>query len=311
MSRIRRYKTNFVESFDGTKIHYTSQGEGIPVVLCNGFVCDTIYYTYLVKHLRDKFRVVTWDYRGHGKSALPADVENVTIEMLVRDLLAVMNDDNIDKAVLAGHSMGVQVILEFFRSFPQRVLGLIPICGSYKNPLATFDNSKVMNFIFPIFRWSALTFEKIFAPFWRFATPSPIGWGVAYSIGINKYLIKRDDFAPYLEHLSRMNIRLFMNLAKSMREHSAEDVLPLINVPTLIIAGDEDTMTPLWVMMEMYKRIKNSEILVVRHGRHATTLEAPELVNLRIEKFLMERIKSQKKNLRNKISAKKYERGEN
>jgi pimeloyl-ACP methyl ester carboxylesterase len=71
-----------------------------------------------------------------------------------------------------------------------------------------------------------------------------------------------------------------------MARHSAEDVLPSVDVPTLVIAGQRDGMCPSRLVKRIYTNVKGAELFVVPHGTHATLIEQPELVNLRIETFL-------------------------
>ena len=62
--------------------------------------------------------------------------------------------------------------------------------------------------------------------------------------------------------------------------------LPHVDVPTLIVAGTDDTFTPYWLSEEMHARIPGSELLTVPGGTHVAPIEHPELITLRLEKFL-------------------------
>jgi pimeloyl-ACP methyl ester carboxylesterase len=75
-------------------------------------------------------------------------------------------------------------------------------------------------------------------------------------------------------------------MLKNASEHTAYDHLPLVKVPTLIVAGTEDTFTPYWLSEEMHARIAGSELLTVPGGTHVAPIEHPELIALRLEKFL-------------------------
>jgi pimeloyl-ACP methyl ester carboxylesterase len=70
--------------------------------------------------------------------------------------------------------------------------------------------------------------------------------------------------------------------------HDATDVLETVNVPTLVVAGDHDRLTPPTLAQQMTRRIPGAEILVVRGGTHYACIEFPELVNLRIERFFQD-----------------------
>src|SRR5690606_30824998 len=108
------------------------------------------FWKYVVRYFAPTQQVVTWDYRGHNRSTPAREREPAayTMEKNAQDLAAVMTDAGIDRAVLLGHSMGCQVILEFWRQFPERVAGLVPICGPYGKPLDALGPPGVMNAIF-------------------------------------------------------------------------------------------------------------------------------------------------------------------
>jgi pimeloyl-ACP methyl ester carboxylesterase len=75
-------------------------------------------------------------------------------------------------------------------------------------------------------------------------------------------------------------------MLKNASEHSAFDHLPEVNVPALIVAGTGDTFTPYRLSEEMHKRIPGSEMLTVPGGTHVAPIEHPELLALRLEKWL-------------------------
>src|SRR5689334_19685842 len=140
----------FAEAQDGTRIHWSAVGQGAPaLVCCDGIGCDGFAWKYLVRDFSARHRIVRWHYRGHGRSGLPKDRSHVTFDDLCDDLSAAMDAAGTREAVLFGHSMGVQVALEFHRRSPQRVLGLVLMCGSHGLPLDTFHDSKMLKTVFP------------------------------------------------------------------------------------------------------------------------------------------------------------------
>jgi pimeloyl-ACP methyl ester carboxylesterase len=90
-----------------------------------------------------------------------------------------------------------------------------------------------------------------------------------------------------------MDITIFFKMALESQAHSAEDVLPKVNVPTLIIIGENDIFTPKYVPLRMAEKIKNSEVLILPKGSHGGLVEHAELVCLRIEKFIKDHFSKQ------------------
>ncbi len=141
------------EAYDGTRIYYrmSEPAAGAPsedprpwIVLADGIACDGFVWVHLIPYFAPHARILHWHYRGHGRSDPPRDSRNLAVPDLARDLDTVMAHAGVERATLVGHSMGVQTILEFYRSYPERVTALVPVCGSYQYPLDTFHESTLL-----------------------------------------------------------------------------------------------------------------------------------------------------------------------
>jgi pimeloyl-ACP methyl ester carboxylesterase len=279
----------FVKSFDGVDLFVTEQGEGPAIVLCDGLGCDGFIWRYLKPMLATRHRVVHWHYRGHGHSRVPWDHPNISVDVFVRDLLHVMDELGLEKPVLLGHSMGVQILLEFALRNPTRVKALVPICGSYGRPLDTFHGNDLLGRVFPLLHGTVMRFPKGAQRFWT----SVVGLDVVYAIAllreVDGRIVRREDFKPYFDHLSRMDVRTFVRVLDDVRHHSVEHALPEIKAPTLVIAADRDTFTPVDLSIRMAELIPGAELCVIPGASHVAPIENRELVELRIEKFLAQR----------------------
>ena len=280
-------ESGFCEGADGTRIHWSAVGHGGPTLVCNdGIGCDGFAWKYVVRDFAKSHRIVRWHYRGHGRSGIPKDRSRVGFDDICSDLDAVLQATRTEKAVFLGHSMGVQVALEAWRRKPERALGLILICGSHGLPLDTFHDSKALKNILPAAIAAADKWPEAASLFWKLAAGGELAYQIATHLEVNGRLVRRDDFMPYFTHLSGMDARLFLGMLKNASEHTAYEYLPKVNVPTLIVAGTNDTFTPYWLSEEMHDRIPGSELLTVPGGTHVAPIEHPELIALRLEKFL-------------------------
>lgn len=273
---------------DGTGIWYGTSGSGPAVLLCDGLACDGFIWPYVIDRLVDDFTIVRWHYRGHGQSEAPDDLDTMTIEQIAQDLGLLLDELELPSAVLAGHSMGVQVILEYYDRAPERVDGLIPICGSYKRPLDTLYNTDLFARYLPHLERLIDAAPDAIQTVWEAFVPSKLSYLLATSAAVNTRLARGRDFAPYLEHVAQMDLRVFLHLLRSAAEHSAEPILEKVSAPTLIIAGEDDEMTPLYRSEEMADRIEKSELLILPGGTHVGPIELPELVGEAIESFLQD-----------------------
>ncbi len=126
---------------DQVRLHYKVLGSGEPtLVLVHGWSCDMSLWREQVKGLAPLHRLVLIDLPGHGSSAAPA--VNYSQERFARAVEAVLREEHIDHAFLAGHSMGTQVIRQFYRLFPLKTDGLIAVDGSVR---AFFTDPKAVD----------------------------------------------------------------------------------------------------------------------------------------------------------------------
>jgi len=123
----------------GVALHGQWAGEGIPVVLLHGLTATRRYVVMGSRLLeRSGHRVIAYDARGHGRSGAPADGAAYTYEHLVADLQAVLDAAGVERAVLAGASMGAHTALSLALQRPGRVRALCLITPSF-DPTATAD----------------------------------------------------------------------------------------------------------------------------------------------------------------------------
>jgi pimeloyl-ACP methyl ester carboxylesterase len=276
---------------DGTRIWWRSAGVGAPAaLLSDGIGCAGWIWRYLFPALAARRRVVHWNYRGHGKSERPLDLEHTSLLDAVDDLFAVMDAAGEREAVLVGHSMGVQVCLEAHRRHPARVRALVLICGAPGRTLDTFHEGPVLATVFPYIK--RLVLARPAAARWAFRTlvPTELAMQLGRYLEVDRYLVARDDLERYFADLAEVDPEVFVRTLSSAAQHDASEHLSHIDAPTLIIAGENDSFTPLALSRRMHAAIAGSEMLVVPGGTHVTPIEQRDLVALRVETFLEERL---------------------
>ena len=107
---------------DTVALCYTEAGQGTPVVLLHGFPLSGAIWEHQHRLLCDRYRVITPDLRGHGRSPAPPGVYEMGL--LADDVLALLDSLKIAKAVIMGHSMGGYVVLAAWKRAPERFLAL-------------------------------------------------------------------------------------------------------------------------------------------------------------------------------------------
>lgn len=118
-------------NFDGVKIHFQETGKGKKaLILVHGWTCSADFWKESINAFPE-YRVIAVDLPGHGKSDKPKT--DYTMEYFAKSIAAVMKEAKVEKAVLAGHSMGTPVIRQFYRLYPDKTLGLIIVDGSLRS----------------------------------------------------------------------------------------------------------------------------------------------------------------------------------
>lgn len=259
----------------------------LTLVCCNGLGVSTFFWDHIGTYFSDRHRIVVWDYPGHGASDRPRDPALATMSGLADDLAAVMDAAAVNDAVLLGHSLGCQVILEAYRRHPNRVRGLIPILGAPGRPAETLFHPRFGRWIYRLAYELGTRVPSVIEVGLESMLPRKELWPVVRLSGlVHPDLCSREEIQPYLDHMSHQDVRVFVEMLRAAQEHDASDMLATIRVPTLVIAGERDVFTPRHLSVQMAGRIPNAEMLEIPRGSHAALVEQPELINLRIEKFL-------------------------
>lgn len=279
---------------DGTPLAFARGGpkDGRALICCNGVGVSTFFWDYVGERFsKDDQQVVVWDYRGHGASGQPKDTSRLTMTDIAEDLARVLDANEIERGIFLGHSMGCQVIFEFARLFPDRVLGLVPILGAFGRPADTFLDPRIGPAVFKLAYEVGTRIPELFNFGMRMTLRRPGMWHLARLSGlVHSDLARKEDLDPYMEHLSRLDTRIFMDFVRAAQDHDAGPTLGDLECPALVVAGERDLFTPRHLSVEMASRMPNAELLEIPRGSHAALIEQPELINLRLEKFIRETV---------------------
>ena len=281
-----------VISFDGTPLYCTETHPAAAhtVILCDGFGCDGFIWRYLRPALAQQYRVITWHYRGHGRSGPPVQPEALSMAALCADLTAVQDAFKVRRAVLMGHSMGVQLILQAALDAPERVVALVPICGSFGLPLTTLHNTDRASRLFPLLQATVQAYPQLCGWMWRSAMQSRLAVLYAQRWEVNAKALKPTDLAAYFAHLAAMDPQIFVRMLARIQHHTVESRLCEIAAKTLIIAASHDSFTPAHLSRTMQQKIPGAALLEVPGGTHVAPLEFPELIEARLTAFLRDEV---------------------
>ncbi len=276
----------YIKGFDGTKLFYSLEGQGKPLIFCYGLVCSSLHWTYQIEHFSKNYQAVWMDYRGHGNSDVPQDLRSLTVPNLARDLGILLDELGLKDAVFLGHSMGVNVVLEFYRQQPERVKGMVLANGTATRPLENLFRSNWLESGFDILKKFYEKKPTMVQFLWKMQKSNPLARSIVALSGFNPHLTPQEDIQLYVDQVAEMDPSILIHLIGDYHAYDASSWLHTIKAPTLILAGDEDKVTPLESQELMKQLIPGSRLEVIHHGSHCPQMDLPELVNLKVERFL-------------------------
>ena len=266
MSKI---KTNDIELY-----YETYGGAGQPLVLISGLGYPLWQWHKMVPFLAEHFQVVTFDNRGVGQSDKPAGP--YTAQMLAADTAGLLDALGIEKAIIAGHSMGGFIAQAMALDFPKKVAKLILCSTNFGGPHHVPVTAEAMKVLTDVTS-DALTRLKnglavSTAPDWSEKNPEMIEewiqWRVANPI----------DPAPYQAQLA-------IGLGLMTEAAAFENKLERLNVPTLILFGTHDKVVPPANASLLAGKIAGSKVVIFPDAGHFFPIEIAEAASRAIVEF--------------------------
>src|SRR6185312_14665547 len=277
------------KSFDGTEIYYEVRGEGEPIVLVYGIACLINHWLFQIEYLSKHYKVIAFDLRAHHKSGVPKDKSQITIDAIAKDLPFLLRELGLQKAHFVGHSFGAPVLLRAYEQTPEIFKSISFVNGFAKNPIKGMFGLDVVE---PLFYFLKAQYEKnptLWDQLWRLAADNPLTMlGTGLLGGFNLKLTQLKDIQIYLHGVGQMTLGAFIPFFEEMMKFSGEPIAAKIKIPTLIISGEKDMVTPQKFQDELHELIKGSQFARIPYGSHCTQLDFPEYVNLKLETFFEE-----------------------
>lgn len=277
-----------IPSYDGSPLYYEIRGRGEKtLVFIYGIACLMNHWHYQVEHFAKDFTVVTFDLRGHHKSTPVRDLSSLNVTSLAQDLNFLVRHFGFKNVTGLGHSFGAPVLLEAHRLMPDLFSSYVFVNGFQKNPIKGMFGLDVVE---PFFYFVKAQFEKnpiLWNSLWRTLVDNPVAMQLAaLAGGFNIKLTEFKDIEIYAKGVSQLDLEVFIPLFESLMKFDGSEILPTIEQPTLIVAGEKDNITPKSFQYEFKENIPHAEYIEVPYGSHCTQLDFPDYLNLKIDEFL-------------------------
>lgn len=248
-------------------IAYRSAGDGPPLVLLHGFLCDSRAWRCQLDGLSEDFRVIAWDAPGAGESSDPP--QGFTLTDWADGLAGFLDAVGVGQANVVGLSWGGLLAQEFYRLYPSRVLRLV-LAGTYAGWRGSLGDEAARQRLERCERESRLApdeFAARWVPAEFFADASP-------QLGAEMTAVV-SDFHP----------GGFRLMAQSLAEADTTDLLQQIAVPVLLVWGEADHRSPVEVARQFESLVAGAALVLIPGAGHVSNMEKPEKFNDAVRGF--------------------------
>ncbi|MEY2412056.1 MAG: hypothetical protein QOD84_662 [Acidobacteriaceae bacterium] len=250
-------------------IHYESLGTGAPVVLLHPFPVHHEFWLPVIPPLTTKYRLILPDLRGHGQSGVGEGA--ATMNRHADDLARVLDHAAIDRAAFVGVSIGGYVLFEFWRRFRGRIAALA-LCNTKAQPDAAEARAARL-------QAAAEVLERGTEPFFESMVPKLMGKTTREN--------RPDLVEGALKMMRKMSAEDVSAVQRGMADRpDSVSTLRTINVPTLIVTGDEDGFAGPAEAALMHNHILGSELKVIARAGHYSPWENPIEVGRILKQFV-------------------------
>ncbi|MGI8552400.1 MAG: alpha/beta fold hydrolase [Dehalococcoidia bacterium] len=270
---------------NGIDLYYEEQGSGEPLILIAGFTANSLSWVMQMAILAQKYRVITFDNRGIGRSEAPEGPYST--HQMADDTAALLEHLGVERAHVIGWSMGGMIAQELALAHPRKVRRLVLLSSlargsEYADPWLNF-----MTQAYDLVQRGELdpTGFVLFNMPWTltpaFLTQPQLVQAALQQLSANPYPATPRGIAGQ---------------AAACREHQFGDALERlrgIKAPTLVLVGAEDILTPPSQSREMAEHIPNARLQILEHGGHGMAIEYAMAVNEALLSFLGEQVPAQ------------------
>ena len=253
---------------DDIQLGYDDAGAGLPVVFVHGFPHSRALWAPQLSALVDRCRAIAPDLRGFGESTAQGPW---TMDRYAEDIVGLLDLLDVRQAVIAGLSMGGYVAFALWRRFPERVRALV-LCDTRAGADTEEGREKRRALI---------------------ATARERGSSAVADSQLTGMIGKttREKFPEIAESVREMMVAapvegIIGGLEAMMARPDSTPTLGTITVPTLIVVGDEDALTPPKEARAMHAAIPGSQLEVIERAGHVSNLERPAAFNHVLSEFL-------------------------
>jgi pimeloyl-ACP methyl ester carboxylesterase len=251
----------------GLSVAYQRTGEGPALALLHGFTQDSRVWRPQLESLSELFTVIAWDAPGAGQS--PDPPEAFRISDWADCLAGLLGVAAGDRAHIVGLSWGGLLAQEFYRRHPRRVRSLV-LVDTYAGWKGSLPEPIPEDRLAACLRDASLPPEEFVSRY----LPGMFGESPAPEV--------LEELAGIMSEFHPIGFRL---MATALARADTRDLLPTIQVPTLLVWGDADTRSPIAIAGQLRDAIPDARLVVIPGAGHVSNLEAPDRFDAAVRGF--------------------------
>lgn len=286
-------RSHKIERPDGSTIHAETFGppDGQPIVLTHGWGMDS-HEWYYVKKVLSRYKLIVWDLPGLGRSSQSLD-RDFSLENLARDLELVLALTNDKPAVLIGHSIGGMISLTHLgirsNASDKKICGLVLVNTTYTNPVKTTSMAGLK-----VWLQKPLLEPLMYLTIWLSPLVRLMNW-LSYWNGSTHASTERSSFSGnetrgqldfIASYSPRSSPAVIARGMLGMLKYDATSTLPTLEMPTLIITAEDDSVCLPAASETMRAAIPDAELFSFPKARHSALLERHTDFNRMVDEFM-------------------------
>lgn len=269
---------------NGVNTYYEVHGQGRPLVFIPGGWVDHQMWNPQVEHFSQKYKVITYDVRGHGRTG-GSEKEKYSVELFADDLKALLEGISVDQPAICGISLGGMIAQVYAVKYPEDLKVLI-LAGTAASSELTFSD-KVQKYAL---------------------APKPVFLSIVNLLGVRRYadfafwfakitrgeewLGMNEEVRKYVrEQMQRFDTKEFNKILAGVYDFTLQD-LSKIEAPTLIINGEHESKSVFEHTRKMKELIQEAQDVIVPDAGHVSNMENPQEFNSVVEEFLDDKFAS-------------------
>ena len=256
---------------NGIELNYETHGNSGPwVVLSHSLACDLHMWDAQIEFLKDRFRVLAFDTRGHGQSDSPSGA--YTLDQLADDAKGLLTSVGVEQPNWVGLSMGGMIGMHYALKYP----------GEFRSLVLCDTSSRIPAELAPV--WAE-----------RIKVANEKGMSALVSGTLERWFTepfrnaRKDVIEPVAHMITSTSVTGYAGCCHAIPRINCTDELHTITCPVQIIVGEQDAGTPVAMSEAIHAAIPGSELVIIPEASHLSNLEQPEKFNIALDRFLSAR----------------------